>query len=198
MAAVNRALRFCCLLLALAGFEAVSAAPVTGTWSLSQVEDAGGELKLHADGRYDWAVSIGQVNRSSKGRWAQAGDRITLTPDDPQNPSGFLRGVTLLPWDDRAERLYLRATFETRAANLLERCPLFRVKAQRYPPLAADLTTDWPDYAGKAEHDAIKARDRANAAIALWARTNETTPDWDASLKTASEAIAAYQKAGFY
>jgi hypothetical protein len=54
---------------------APAAGPVTGTYSLSQVADAGGELRLDPDGRYDWAVSLRRVDRSSTGRWKREGDR---------------------------------------------------------------------------------------------------------------------------
>lgn len=75
---MNRAFRFCYLTIAAASLAAGPtalpadpAAPadasITGTWPLSQAENAGGELRLHPDGRYDWAVSAGRVNRSSAG-----------------------------------------------------------------------------------------------------------------------------------
>lgn len=181
-----------------AALQPISAAgAVTGIYALSQVPNAGGELRLDPDGRYDWAVSLGQVNRSSTGRWVREGDRILLTPDDPQNPSGFTRSVELSSWNDQAERRFLRADFERSWATLTDRCPLLRIRPSTYSPLADSLTADWRGHARKAAREAARARQRANAAMVQWAATREGTPSWHNTLDTATQAIAAWHEANF-
>jgi hypothetical protein len=193
-------------LLALAGLvlglaaalrAAPATTPITGTYGLSGIADAGGELRLDPDGHYDWAVSLRRVNRSSTGRWTQNGDRITLTPDDPENPSGFTR-AEISNWDELAERRYLRTTAESSWAGLVDRCPLLRIKTLIYPAPADRAPDAWRRYAHKAGREAVLARKRADAAMARWATTREGTPAWTAALAHASAAIASYQMANYY
>ncbi len=200
MKGVNRAFRLLALAGLFAGFDVATgplaaAAPLIGTYALSQVPDAGGELRLQPGGRYEWGVSLGHVNRLSTGRWVREGKHVLLTPDDPQNPSGFTRGAQLSSWNDEAERTYLRATFESLWATLLDRCPLLRVKALTYALSADDPADDARGDAHPAGREAAHARAQANAAMARWAVTREGTAAWDATLREASEAIAAYHKA---
>lgn len=185
------------LLLALVG-PVCAAEPLEGNYLLSQVDNAGGELQLQAGGRYEWFINAGTVNRKSAGRWLRAGGIIALTPDDPENPSGITFGVLTTPWDDDAERRYLRATFESDWANVLERCPLFTVKVPQFEGFAADDSRDWHAYARTAQLAVNAAHRKANAAIADWGKTKEGSPEWDASFKAASDALAAYNRADFY
>ena len=195
---MHRRFRILALAGLLAGLAAAPAArPITGIYGLSQVPDAGGELRLDADGRYDWGVSLRRVNRSSTGRWKREGDRIILTPDDPENPSGFTR-AELSGWDELAERRYLRIAAEGSWIGLLDRCPLLRVKPLIYPAPADRTVAAWRRYAHEAGREAALARKRADAAMARWAATSEGTAAWTATLGEASSAIAAYHMASYY
>jgi hypothetical protein len=199
---VTQRFRFLALAGLFAGFAAAlqpapAAGPITGTYGLSEVADAGGELRLDPDGRYDWAVSLRRLNRASTGRWKREGDRILLTPDDPENPSGFTR-AELSAWDDPAERRYLRAVAESSWYGLLDRCPLLRVKVLNYAAPADRPSVDWRRYAHEADRAATQARKRADASMRRWATASAGTAVWDATLREASAAIAAYHQATYY
>lgn len=176
---------------------APATAPITGTYGLSGVADAGGELRLDPDGRYDWAVSLRRVNRSSTGHWKRDGDRIMLSADDPENPSGFTR-AEISNWDELAERRYLRATAENSWTGLVDRCPLLRIKTLIYPAPADRTPEAWRRYAHRTAREAVAARKRADTAMARWAATSDGTAAWTATLGQASAAIAAYQMANYY
>jgi hypothetical protein len=178
------------VLLAVAA-PAFASEPLAGNYTLSDVADVGGELRLQADGQYEWLVSSGPVARASAGRWSRSGDVITLTPDDPENPSGMAIVPPAGRWDDDAERRFLRTRFENEWIAVQRRCPLIRV---RTPEVDAPPNTT-PDQARSALNEAKRARRTALTAIAQWNRVSEGSQTWDARLKTASDALAAYRGA---
>lgn len=190
------------VLLRLAGVTALLAAyaahakdTVAGTYSLSGIAEAGGELTLRGDGTYSWAVSANGVNRSSSGRWTRANASLSLTPDDPDNPSGIARPPQPMPWSDDAERQYLRTVFESGWAETVTRCPLLRIRYPAFVPPPADASHNWRTEAGGAARRAAMLRRAALAATEQWSRAREGSVEWDARLKSATDALLAYENA---
>lgn len=174
---------------------AAASGTLPGTYALTGVADAGGELQLREDGTYSWSVSAGSVNRSSTGRWTRDGARVTLISDDPENPSGIARKPLAERWNDGAERQYLRMRFEAEWGLVLNRCPLLRVRIPPYQPPADNPARDWRAEAKASLHRAAVARSAALQAIALWDRAAEGSPEQEARLKTAGDAMIAYEAA---
>lgn len=183
------------LALALIATPAFAAAELPGTYTLNGVTDAGGELRLNADGTYSWSISTATVNRSSTGRWTRSGSEVVLTSDDPENPSGIARKPAVERWNDTAERQYLRIRFETEWGQVLNRCPLLRVKIPPYAPSPADIARDWNAEARMALHKAAVARSAALDAIGQWDRAREGSSEQEARLKAAGDAMIAYEAA---
>lgn len=188
-------MRYVPLALAILSAPALATAELPGTYTLIGLADAGGELRLNADGTYRWSISTATVNRSSTGRWTRSGSEVMLTSDDPENPSGIARKPVVERWNDTAERQYLRIRFETEWGQVLNRCPLLRVKIPAFVPPPADPAKDWHAEARSALHKAAAARNAAVAAIGEWDKAREGSSEQEAKLKAAGDAMIAYEAA---
>ena len=76
----------------LAVFAAASARTmreVAGVYNLVGVREAASQFVLHADGRFEFGLSYGALDKSGKGRWRLDGDAVVLTSDGPHNPPRF-------------------------------------------------------------------------------------------------------------
>jgi hypothetical protein len=93
-------MRFCSnLTVALAAFAFLSPAQaqippadLAGTYNGSQME-VGTELRLEADGRFQYYLSYGALDEMAAGRWESVGDRIALTSDKVTAPRFELVGA---------------------------------------------------------------------------------------------------------
>lgn len=188
-------MRYAALALALMAAPAFASAELSGTYTLIGLADAGGELRLNADGTYRWSISTATVNRSSTGRWTRTGSEVVLTSDDPENPSGIARKPAVERWNDTAERQYLRIRFETEWGQVLDRCPLLRVRIPAFVPPPADPAKDWHSEARNALHRAAAARSAALESIGEWDKAREGSPEQAARLKAAGDAMIAYEAA---
>jgi len=93
--------------------SAAETAALAGTYHLDGVMETGSDLRLGADGTFDWAFTYGALDLLAKGHWQREGDGIVLQVEDlacpPQVPQAKfdrmhlrLEGATLVPswpWD---------------------------------------------------------------------------------------------------
>lgn len=92
---------------------AADTASLAGTYHLEGVMETGSDLRLGADGTFDWAFTYGALDLLAKGRWQREGDGIALQVEHlafppPVPQASFdrmhlrLEGATLVPswpWD---------------------------------------------------------------------------------------------------
>ncbi|QSB44709.1 hypothetical protein IDJ81_00470 [Tsuneonella flava] len=57
-----------------------TADPAVGEYVFSQMELIAG-LRLHADGTFEYGLTVGSLDERAQGRWKRAGDRIELVSD---------------------------------------------------------------------------------------------------------------------
>lgn len=56
---------------------------IDGSYQLESVREVGAELRLGADGRFEFGMAYGGADRSAQGRWTASGGFVTLTTDPP-------------------------------------------------------------------------------------------------------------------
>jgi hypothetical protein len=190
-----------CVRAALASLLLVVAAPsfasgsATGHYLLTDAEAIGGALTLKADGRYEWAASVGEVTLSRLGGWTQNGDAIMLSADNPEAAKGIAKIIRTEPWGDAAERQFLADSWSTRWEAVQKQCPLTRIRYPEKVAVADQPTIDWVAKARQALADRDKAHRQASIAVNRWAKTRQFSPEWDARAKTAIELMLAHDAA---
>jgi hypothetical protein len=89
-----------------------------GHYYLQGVMETGSELRLSADGRFEWYFTYGALDLAARGRWRHQGADVVLEVEEFLAPPGYeamkfdrlpLRAdgtdlVPAWPWDDGAER----------------------------------------------------------------------------------------------
>lgn len=66
----------------------INAQAAAGVYYLEGVREVGAELQLRADGRFDFGMAYGGVDKSAQGKWSADGRVVTLT-SDPTPAAGF-------------------------------------------------------------------------------------------------------------
>lgn len=77
----------CLLILLVLAAAPCRAAEVRKYW-ISGVNEVGGGMSLHSDGRFEFGMSYGAVDRGAKGRWHRRGSTLELITDAGPAP-GF-------------------------------------------------------------------------------------------------------------
>src|SRR3954468_21471494 len=67
---------------------AVSPSPV-GHYRLRGVHDAASELRLHADGHFEYGLAYGALDEEATGRWRRVGNHVFLTTSPKPIPAAF-------------------------------------------------------------------------------------------------------------
>src|SRR3954468_1917518 len=67
---------------------AVSPSPV-GHYRLRGVHDAASELRLNANGRFEYALAYGALDEEATGRWRRVGNHVLLTTIPKPVPASF-------------------------------------------------------------------------------------------------------------
>lgn len=141
-------------------------AELAGHYYLQGVMEVGSELLLEEDGRFQWYLSYGAVDRDADGEWLHDARTITLVPRNAASPASF-RPAESLPWDQQADFLLSERMKERAQAAFTRRCPIAIPQQE-----TASAMSDAP-FAGPPEEEELLisnevahiARDKTQAAI---------------------------------
>jgi len=166
---------------------------LAGHYYLRGVGEAGSELRLRADGRFDWFLSYGALDQTAQGRWRRQGDRLWLENQPAESSRPMLQAEPAQDWTERAEDV-LRERVEAEAeAAALARCPFLELTdwAEGVAEPAATFALDDPGQAAAARAERERAADRAQARQGLPARERALRDAVSELERAAAEAIAA-------
>lgn len=144
---------------------------LVGHYYLSGVMETGSELRLKADGRFEWYISYGSVDQMGEGRWGASGGEVMLVADQPAADAPLFRADERFEWNEDAERR-MRELAEDKAVEAAAALCPWNVAVAMSPPVllpegrppanAADIAA-----AQKALAQAEMARDTASRAAAV-------------------------------
>ncbi|KRD34110.1 hypothetical protein ASE35_10235 [Lysobacter sp. Root916] len=127
---MSNALKFSLLALSLLAAGAQAADPIqdrqraalAGHYVLEGVADAGSELELRPDGRFEWSLSYGLMVESASGIWNVGADRVVLTMQAPAEGKPLFSLDQVLPWNQDAQRRLEEFAQEQRDAMAERAC----------------------------------------------------------------------------
>lgn len=184
MSAILRCATAAALVALVAVSPAFAAERLAGHYYLNGVTEAGSELLLHDDGRFEWFLAYGAMDRTASGRWTEADGRVVLTTERPAQDAPLFRRDGAMLWDEDTEDRLRDMEADAAEAAAYARCPFLDVADPvSAPPLAGD-TEARPSSAALA-----KAADEAQAALAV-ARTAAEAA-FDAAMPARARADAA-------
>lgn len=178
---------------------ALAAGRLAGHYYLNGVTEVGSELLLRDDGRFEWFLTYGAMDRTASGRWTEAEGRVVLTTERPAQDAPLFRRDGAMPWDEDTEDRLRDMEADAAEAAAYARCPFLDVAdAVSAPPLAGD-TNAAPSSAALAQaaHEAqatlAAARTTAEAAFdaAMSARARADAASRDAALREAADVAMA-------
>lgn len=211
------ALRFSLLALALLASTAQAADPIedrqraalAGRYVLEGVADAGSELELRPDGRFEWSLSYGLMVESASGIWNVGADKVVLTTQAPAGGKPLFSLDRVLPWNQDAQKRLEEVAQEQRDAMAERACGFARTYrlglAQADPyALMAPTASDPVDPARRAEAEAalrpelatlersrLAAETAAAAAIKTRAGRSDAYDPLPPPTQSATDAAAA-------
>lgn len=190
---------------ALVAVSPASAAErLAGHYYLNGVTEVGSELLLRDDGRFEWFLAYGAMDRSASGRWTEADGRVVLSSERPAQDAPLFRRDGAMPWDEDAEDRLRDMEADAAEAAAYARCPFLDVAdAVSAPPLAGDATAGpSPQSLAQAARVArAGAESAADLAMAARARADAAPRDdalraaADAAMTQAVDAMSAYRAA---
>lgn len=170
---------------------------LVGQYYLSGVMETGSELRLKADGRFDWYISYGAVDEVASGRWGRKGKTVTLLADLPFAGTPIFRADERLEWGSDAERFMREKARLKREAAVSALCPWNIASAASAPAFATDdRANPGPAEIAKAEQAKVvgeAARDAATQAAAKAVESDAT----DAAREAANTAMSAWHNAHY-
>ena len=178
-----------------------------GRYFLQGVMETGSELRLHDDGRFEWSLAYGAVDRLQRGQWSREGDRVVLVADAPATGADLLRVDTMFPWSADIETRLRDMEAARRSALARERCPFLEEADVASPPRLMGEPAPSPDALARAARDALPPLERARAeaeaqaaaAVQAQARAEamqddpQLRRDADQQMQRAVAAMAAYR-----
>lgn len=172
-------------------------AALAGHYYLSGVMETGSELRLRADGRFDWYISYGAVDQVAEGRWGRVGDIVTLATDAPPVDAPLFRADQAFPWNEEAERRLRELERAREEDAIAARCPWGMgvvaapavVLPESHPPAGPAEQAR----AAKAKREAEAARDVATRAVARAVAVGAS----DADRTAADAAMTAWHSARY-
>lgn len=211
---MNTILR-CATAAAFAAVCAVSAASaaerLAGHYYLNGVTEVGSELLLRDDGRFEWFLAYGAMDRTASGRWTEVDDRVVLTAEAPAQDAPLFRRDGAMPWDEDTEDRLHDMEADAAEAAAYARCPFLDVAdAVSAPPFADDTKAEpSPQALAQAAREAQAAlfaarsgaESAADRAMATRARADAAPRDAtlrataDAAMAQAVDAMATYRAA---
>lgn len=167
-----------------------------GHYYLSGVMETGSELLLRADGKYEWYISYGAVDRYSKGRWGRRGKRVLLVADRPAIDAPLFKADERFDWDSDAEKRLLEQQYARQSEQAARRCPWAGsvVSAPSIPLLDPPPPTEQDRrHAAESRERAEALRGEADAAI----RAAIAPQAEDAAIEAAESAMARWHDAAY-
>lgn len=199
---MNTILR-CATAAAFAALCAVSAASaaerLAGHYYLNGVTEVGSELLLRDDGRFEWFLAYGAMDRTASGRWTEVDDRVVLTAEAPAQDAPLFRRDGAMPWDEDTEDRLRDMEADAAEAAAYARCPFLDVAdAVSAPPFAGDTQAEpSPQALAQAAREAqaalVAARSGAESAAdrAMATRARADAAPRDATLRATADAAMA-------
>jgi len=183
---------------------AFAAERLAGHYFLNGMTEVGSELLLRDDGRFEWFLAYGAMDRSASGRWTEADGRVVLSADRPAQGAPLFRRDGAMPWDEDAEDRLRDMEADAADAAARARCPFLDVAdAVSAPPSAGDAKAGPPppSLAQAARVARTDAESAADLAMAARARADAAPRDdalrdaADAAMAHAVDAMSAYRAA---
>ncbi|WP_408952649.1 hypothetical protein [Lysobacter sp. Hz 25] len=176
-------------------------AALAGHYYLEGADDAGSELVLAPDGRFQWSLSYGLMAESASGQWNVGGNGIVLTVQAPPGDQSVFSLDEVVAWTPDAQKRLDEFAVERQDALIEEACgylKTYRSGSEYAELLAASLPeADPADRAGRSAAEASLAPALAaleQSRLALEATAAQTKPKaWQARPpgNAASAAAAA-------
>lgn len=186
MSAILRGATAAALVALVAVSPAFAAERLAGHYYLNGVTEAGSELLLRDDGRFEWFLAYGAMDRTASGRWTAADGRVVLTTDRPAQDAPLFRRDGAMPWDEDTEDRLRDMEADAAEAAAYARCPFLDVADPvSAPPLAGD-TKARPSSAALA-----KAADEAQAALAVARTAAESAAEAALAARSRADAMPA-------
>lgn len=178
---------------------AFAAGSVTGHYYLNGVTEVGSELLLRDDGRFEWFLAYGAMDRTASGRWTEADGHVVLTTERPAQDAPLFRRDGAMPWDEETEDRLRDMEADAAEAAAYARCPFLDVAdAVSAPPFADDTKGEpSPQALAQAVREAqtalVAARSGAESAAdrAMATRARADAAPRDATLRATADAAMA-------
>jgi len=190
-AAYFAALLLVCAMPAHAGSEHKD---LSGHYYLQGVMEVGSELLLKDDGSYQWFMSYGAVDQSSKGSWTVDASGVHLTPAKPEGGRVPVVLNEAADWSDYAEYRLRQKLAKLEEAQLSSRCPSMTMGTSADAAYATDWKPD-PSLSGQAA-DALKPLEGLRIAAEKAAELSAEKPA-DETLRAKSDAAVFAFWAGY-
>lgn len=178
---------------------AFAAGSVTGHYYLNGVTEVGSELLLRDDGRFEWFLAYGAMDRVASGRWTEADGHVVLTTERPAQDAPLFRCDGAMPWDEDTENRLRDMEADAAETAAYARCPFLDVAdAVSAPPFADDTKAEpSPQALAQAAREAqaalVAARSGAESAAdrAMATRARADAAPRDATLRATADAAMA-------
>lgn len=178
---------------------AFAAERLAGHYYLNGVTEVGSELLLRDDGRFEWFLAYGAMDRTASGRWTEADGRVVLATERPAQDAPLFRRDGAMPWDEDTEDRLRDMEADAAEAAAYARCPFLDVAdAVSAPPFAGDTGAEpspqaLAQAANEAQAASAAARTGAESAadFAMAARARADAAPRDAALRDAADAAMA-------
>ncbi|MGO0999966.1 hypothetical protein [Lysobacter sp. CA196] len=189
-----------CWALAADPIEQRQRAALAGHYYLEGADDAGSELVLEPDGRFQWSLSYGLMVESASGQWNVGGNGIVLSVQAPAGGQTVFSLDQTVAWTADAQKRLDEFAVERQDTLIEEACgylKTYRSGFEYAELLAASLPEAAPaDRAGRSAAEASLAPALAaleQSRLALEATAAQTKPKaWQAPpLGNAAAAAAA-------
>ena len=163
-------------------------AALAGHYYLEGADDAGSELVLEPDGRFQWSLSYGLMVESARGHWNVGGNGIVLTVQPPAGEKPVFSLDQVVAWTADAQKRLDEFAAERQDALIEEACGYLKTYQSGFEYaelLAASLPDASPaDRAGRSAAEASLAPALAaleQSRLALEATAAQTKPKaWQA------------------
>ncbi|MGN7917487.1 hypothetical protein [Lysobacter sp. 22409] len=188
-----------CWALATDPIEERQRAALAGHYYLEGADDAGSELVLEPDGRFQWSLSYGLMVESASGQWNVGGNGIVLSVQAPVREQTVFSLDQVVAWTPDAQKRLDEFAVERQDALIEEACgylKTYRSGSEYAELLAASLPeADPADRAGRSAAEASLAPALAaleQSRLALEATAAQTKPKaWQAPPPSNAASAAA-------
>lgn len=178
-------------------------AALAGHYYLEGADEAGSELVLKPDGRFEWSLSYGLMVESAAGLWNVGGNGIVLTVQTPAGDQPVFSLDQVVAWTADAQKRLDEFAAERQDALIEEACGYLKTYQSGFEYaelLAASLPDANPaDRAGRSAAEASLAPALAaleQSRLALEATAAQTKPKaWQAPPLSNAAAVAAGEAA---